>query len=117
MDCVSDLIRRRACDAVSFMAERADIRQAYLFGSHATGRADEFSDIDVALFIPGLAEWSLARSTRLIRDTQKRLGCDIEPHLYPAESLEHLQPASFTAYILKHGIPLDVNTTSVTQNA
>ncbi len=35
----------------SALAARGEVREAYLFGSQATGRAQPHSDIDVALFV------------------------------------------------------------------
>ena len=43
----SELERRLA----AFMAPRAEILEAYLFGSCATGRAQPHSDIDVAVYV------------------------------------------------------------------
>ncbi|MBI5886592.1 MAG: nucleotidyltransferase domain-containing protein [Deltaproteobacteria bacterium] len=38
------------------LAERSEIRFAYLFGSHAKGAAGALSDVDVAVFVDGRAQ-------------------------------------------------------------
>jgi len=39
------------CRLADALAERAEILEAYLFGSHATGRAGQHSDIDIAVYV------------------------------------------------------------------
>jgi predicted nucleotidyltransferase len=48
----SDSLERRLADA---LAPRADVLEAYLFGSHALGRAQPHSDIDVAVYVDATA--------------------------------------------------------------
>ena len=101
-------VKRRALATAHALAREAPLCAAYLFGSHAEGRAHQWSDIDVAVFIKGLESWDLSRKTRLIVQIQKEVGFDVEPHLFPASWHENPPRASFAQYILKHGVPLDI---------
>ena len=79
---------------------------AYLFGSQAEGRANEWSDYDVAIFVRGAENWDLPQLARLCVQVQKEAGNDIELHVFPETDFMHPEPASFAAYIMSHGIAL-----------
>ena len=59
---------------------------AYLFGSHAEGRAHEHSDIDIALVM----QEEGVRFLREVELVKYRRGVDtrIEPHIFTAEELD-----------------------------
>jgi predicted nucleotidyltransferase len=100
-------VKRRALAAAAALGRAAPLRAAYLFGSHAEGRAHEWSDIDVAVFLDGMESWKVRDKTRLIVDVQMELGFDIEPHLFPASALTHPEPGSFAQYVLEHGVRVE----------
>lgn len=106
MAVVDDVILRRAQAAVSVLAQHAPVRAAYLFGSHAEGTADRFSDIDVAAFIEGAGQWDLRRRVHAGTEAQKQVGDDIEIHILAAELLDDPPTASFAAYVRSHGVPV-----------
>lgn len=97
-------VRRRALAAAHTLGHEAPVRAAYLFGSHAEARADQWSDIDLAAFMEGIESWDLDRQTRLILQVQKEVGFDVEPHLFPATALEHAKPGSFASDIVSRGV-------------
>jgi predicted nucleotidyltransferase len=99
-------VRRRALEAARALARRGTVRAAYVFGSHAEGRADQWSDIDVAAFMDGVESWDVWRRARTMTDVQKEVGFDVEAHLFPASCLKNAEPDSFAAYVLEHGIAL-----------
>ena len=99
-------VRQRALLAVQTLGREAPVQAAYLFGSHAEGRADQWSDIDLAAFIDGFESWDLDRQTRVILQVQKELGFDIEPHLFSAAALAHVRPGSFASDIVARGVRL-----------
>lgn len=99
-------IERRAAIAARIMNEMAPVRAAYVFGSHAEGRAHRWSDVDVAFFLSGLENWDAHQRARALVRVQKEAGMDIEAHLFPAESLDSPEPASFVAHILSTGAPV-----------
>ena len=54
-------IERLAVETAKALARRGTVIAAYVFGSHVTGRADEWSDIDVAAFMEGIESWDFWR--------------------------------------------------------
>jgi predicted nucleotidyltransferase len=97
-------VQRRALAAVEALGREAPVRAAYVFGSHVDGRADEWSDIDLAAFVEGAESWDLWRRTQAIVRIQKEVGYDVEPHLFSAAQLDNAEPGSFAADVLKRGI-------------
>jgi predicted nucleotidyltransferase len=100
-------VARRALSAARAVSREGVLRAVFVFGSHAQGRADEWSDIDVAAFVDGVETWDLWRRTAVITRVQKEVGFDVEPHLFPASSLDAPEPGSFAAYVLSHGIRVE----------
>lgn len=97
-------IEERARAAVVSLSRFAKVAAAYLFGSQVEGRADEWSDIDLAVFVGGLEAWNLHDRARIAAQVQKEAGDDIELHFFPAEAIQHHHKASFAAWVLDHGI-------------
>lgn len=64
------------------------IERAYLFGSYATGRNRDYSDIDLAIVTPVLNdENSLAINQRIFRRAM-RYNLDLEPICFSPEEFE-----------------------------
>ncbi|MDP2898233.1 MAG: nucleotidyltransferase domain-containing protein, partial [bacterium] len=59
-------VRRRALAAARALAREGAVLAAYVFGSHVEGRADPWSDIDIAAFIEGAESWDLWERARII---------------------------------------------------
>ncbi|MBN1918829.1 MAG: hypothetical protein JW889_13065 [Verrucomicrobia bacterium] len=97
-------VERRAVAAVGVLRREAAVRAAFVFGSQVNGHVDVWSDIDLAAFVEGAESWDIWRRTRAIVTVQKEIGFDIEPHLFPAASLDDAEPGSFAADVLRHGI-------------
>jgi len=97
----------RAAEALGVLSRHASVAAAFLFGSQVDGNATADSDIDLAAFIEGAEEWGLRQRTRVIVLVQREAGHDIELHIFPASALEHCEPASFAAYVQKHGIKVN----------
>lgn len=102
----ADVIRR-ARAAVDALSRIGMVRAAYIFGSYVNGRADEWSDIDVAAFMDGIDSLDLWQRAGVIAGVQKEIGCDIEPHLFSTSSFETPSKGSFAAHIINHGIRID----------
>ena len=98
----------RARRAVSALTEYASVVDAFLFGSYVEGRADEWSDIDIAVFIEDFDEYTLSRRVKTNSQIHKKEGYDIELHYFPAEALTDAEPASFAAYVIKHGRSIEI---------
>ncbi len=106
---LDDLTRSRVQVALQSLFRRARPVAAYLFGSRASGRADKWSDYDLAVFIEGAEDWDMPGLVQFCAAIQKEAGDDIELHVFPASQATAPEPASFAAYIISHGIrlPLD----------
>ena len=108
MAVIDDLIFRRARAALEVIARKARVRAAFLFGSHVEGKADEFSDIDIAAFVEGAGRWDLTGRVRAGVEAQREIGDDIELHFFAAELLHDAPKASFAAYVQSHGVQIDI---------
>ena len=97
-------IEHRVAAAAKSLARFGTVKAVYVFGSYVAGRADEWSDIDVAAFMEGIETWDIWHRTHVIVQVQKEAGYDIELHLFPASALQNAEPGSFAADILKHGV-------------
>ena len=97
------LIGRKAREAVRVLSRTARVRGAYVFGSHLEGKADTWSDIDIAVFVEGVESWDVRQRARAAASVQKEVGDDVELHIFPADALISPPPASFAAYVIRHG--------------
>ncbi len=102
---VFDAEVRRLAEAATRALERMSIlRAVYIFGSYAEGRADPWSDLDLAAFVEGAESWDLRRRARAMAQVQQEVGKEVEAHFFAASLLEDPQPGSFAAYILEKGV-------------
>lgn len=92
--------------ALLALSRRAKPVAAYLFGSRAEGKAGPWSDYDLAVFIDGVENWDFIGIARLCAVIQKEAGDYIELHVFPAKALVSPEPASFAAFVIRHGIRL-----------
>lgn len=92
--------------ALDTLRRHVPVARAYLFGSQVTGTADRWSDIDLAVFVPGVEQWTLEEEAALAGEVQQAAGNDMELHLFPAAALRHRDPASFAAWVIKHGVEI-----------
>lgn len=99
-------VEQRARAAVTSLSRFAHVAAAYLFGSQVEGRADQWSDIDLAVFVEGIEAWDLHERARIAAQVQGEAGDDVELHFFPAESLQRHHSASFAAWVLNHGVKL-----------
>jgi len=106
MDTLDAGIGRRALAATKILARLGVVRAAYVFGSHAEGTADAWSDIDVAAFMEGLEHWDIRQRATAMATVMEEAGSDVEAHLFPASALHNPPTASFVEYILRHGTPI-----------
>ena len=67
MGSVDTAIENRALAAVKVLSDLTAVRAAYVFGSHVEGTPDQWSDIDVGVFMEGIENWD-----------------DLDPHFYEA---------------------------------
>jgi len=101
-----DSVRQKIQQAVATLRRMGVVRAVYLFGSQAEGRADFWSDIDLAVFMDEVETWDLPQRARLMAAVQIEAGWDVEAHLFASRNLDHPEAGSFSEYIVKHGVCL-----------
>lgn len=106
MATLDDVTKDRMRRTLAAVHRHAHPVAAYLFGSRAEGRADAWSDYDVAVFIEGAENWDMARRADFFATIQGEAGDDIEVHVFPAYQAAEPEPASFASHIIKHGVAL-----------
>jgi predicted nucleotidyltransferase len=79
------------------------IQRGYLFGSYAYGEPNEYSDIDLAFFSPTIGKMSLDRKMTMLSEVGKKVGYEVEIHLYSSKCLKEARPTNFYGHILKTG--------------
>jgi predicted nucleotidyltransferase len=99
---------RKAAEAAQYVGQTDPVCAAYLFGSHVEGTPDQWSDIDVALFLEGAENWDMQQKAELMGLVQANVSPELEVHLFSAKAYHKPDRGSFVQYILKHGIPLNV---------
>lgn len=104
MGTVDTTVESRALAAVEVLSRLGVVRAAYLFGSHVEGTPDEWSDIDVAVFMEGIERWDIHQHVAAMALVMEKVGSDVEAHLFPASSLDNPPRGGFAQYILHHGI-------------
>jgi predicted nucleotidyltransferase len=100
-------IEQRAAQALRVLALHMKVCAGYVFGSHVDGTPDAYSDIDLAVFAEGLEGWDMFQRADMTALVQGEVGDDIELHYFPASALESSDPASFAAYVLRHGVLIE----------
>lgn len=105
---VDALVEAKIRTALRAVSHIAPVASAYLFGSWADGKADRWSDIDLAVFVVGAESWNLHQRARVVAQVQKEAGDEIELHIFPASALHGSGPATFPAWILAHGIEIPI---------
>jgi predicted nucleotidyltransferase len=97
-------VRKRAAKAARVVARLAPVHAIYVFGSHVEGRADRWSDIDVALFLEGIERWDMLRRAQVMARVQLEAGLDVEAHLFPATAFDAPEQGSFAEYVIENGV-------------
>jgi predicted nucleotidyltransferase len=103
MGTVDTAIEDRALAAVKVLSQLGAVRAAYLFGSHVEGTPDEWSDIDVAVFMEGIEQWDIHQHVAAMALVMAKVGSEVEAHLFPVASLDNPPRGGFAQYILRHG--------------
>jgi len=94
-----DLIRR----TLEYLRQRIKVEQAVLFGSHARGGADEWSDVDLAVISPDFARMPHARLMDLLVDVSLAVDPSVEIRAYTPQELREARPSNFLGHILAEG--------------
>ncbi len=97
-------IKQRARAAALSLTDFGKVRAVYVFGSQIQGRADAWSDVDLAVFMDGVRDWNYDRIVRAVMHVQDTAGYDVEVHLLPSDELSNPEPGGFAHYVLRHAV-------------
>ncbi len=97
-------LEERALEAVAVVARFGTVVRAYIFGSQVDGRADEYSDVDVGIFVDGIENWSFEHRVEVAIKVYNEVGDDMEVHFFPAWKVDKFDPAGFAAWVMEHGV-------------
>lgn len=86
------------------LLKRPGVRAVFLFGSQAEGTAGPDSDIDLGVFVEGAESWHVFNRVEFAVGVQREAGDRLEPHVFPANSLEKPEPGSFAEFVIEHGV-------------
>jgi uncharacterized protein len=89
--------------AIDFLRQKIRVRQAILFGSHARGEADEWSDIDLAVISPNFARMSHQKVMDLLVEVSLAVTPVLEVRPYTPRDLKEARPTNFLGHILTEG--------------
>jgi predicted nucleotidyltransferase len=108
MTIIDEMIQAKIQKAVEVLNRNVGMTAAYLFGSQVTGKTDQWSDIDLAIFADGIDRWDLRDRARVAAQVQKETGDDVEIHFFPGEILYNGERdlAGLDAWILFYGIEI-----------
>lgn len=86
-----------------YLGRRVRVQQAILFGSHARGAADEWSDVDVAVVSPDFGRMSHRQIIDLLVEVALAVDPRVEIRAYTPRDLTGARPTNFLGHILATG--------------
>src|SRR5574337_501462 len=95
----AQVIRR----TIEHLQRRVRVLQAVLFGSHARGEADAWSDVDLAVISPDFARMSHRDVMNLLVETVLATDSSVEIRPYTPRDLREARPTNFLGHILAEG--------------
>lgn len=87
--------------------------QIVLFGSHATGKAGQWSDIDVSIISVDLANKGILERQILLGRANQELQAPLDVVGYTPEEWEHSESGTLLGEIRRTGIPMTLAELSV----
>lgn len=94
-----EVVRR----AIEYLLRRVQVDEAVLFGSHAKGEADEWSDVDLAVISPNFARMSHRKVMDLLVEMALAVDPSVEVLPYTPKDLKEARSTNFLGYILANG--------------
>jgi predicted nucleotidyltransferase len=79
------------------------VQQAILFGSHARGAADEWSDVDLAVVSPDFAKMTHRQIIDLLVEVALAVDPRVEIRAYRPRDLTGARATNFLGYVLATG--------------
>jgi predicted nucleotidyltransferase len=96
----TETVIRRAID---FLRQKIRVQQAILFGSHAKGEADKWSDIDLAVVSPDFVHMNQKQVMDLLVEVALTINPSLEIRPYTPQDLKEARPTNFLGHILAEG--------------
>jgi uncharacterized protein len=100
---ITTLIRRYVA---ALEARGIPVERVILFGSHAAGHAQEWSDIDIAVISPKFDALSLLERYEQLGLANRELQAPLDVVGFSASQVAHCEPGSFLAEILRTGVTI-----------
>lgn len=102
------MARKKALDYIidqvlDYLKKRICVSEAFVFGSHAVGKPDKWSDIDLAIFSPDVEDWTIEQKAELATSVKLNCNADVELHIFPTYALTQARPTNFYGYIIENG--------------
>ncbi len=94
-----ELVRR----TIEYLRQNVRVDQVVLFGSHARGEADEWSDVDLAVISPDFARMSHSKLVDLLVEASLAVDASVEIRPYTPRDLREARPTNFLGHILREG--------------
>lgn len=86
-----------------YLGRRVRVQQAILFGSHARGAADEWSDVDLAVVSSDFARMSHQQVIDLLVEVALAVDPRVEIRAYTPRDLRGARPTNFLGHVLATG--------------
>ena len=102
---ITTLIRRYIA---ALEARGIPVERVILFGSHASGHPDEWSDIDIAVISPKFDTLSLLERYEQLGLANRDLHAPLDVVGFSSTQVANCEPESFLAEILRTGVDVSV---------
>ena len=89
--------------SVDFLKNHFEIKEVILFGSQLTGKANEYSDIDLVVISPDFEGKSYEQILQVFVEMAVKAVSNVELHPFTTKDLEQARPTNFLGYVLKTG--------------
>ena len=88
---------------LDYLARRIRLQQVILFGSHARGEADVWSDVDLAVISPHFARMTHEEVMDLLVEVALAVDPRVEIRPYTPQDLRQARPTNFLGHVLATG--------------
>ncbi|MBT1074294.1 nucleotidyltransferase domain-containing protein [Geobacter grbiciae] len=82
------------------------VQKAFIFGSQATGLANEYSDIDLAVISPYFERMGLWDKAKVLGRATRDIPCPMDVLGYAPSQLKKIRPGTLLDEIVKNGIEI-----------
>ncbi len=94
-----EIVRR----TIERLQQKIRVQEAILFGSHAQGEADAWSDLDLAVISPDFSRLSHRKIVSLLAEVALAVDPSVEIRPYTTQDLKEARPTNFLGHILTVG--------------